>query len=153
MKTAIKIIAVLAACILACLLLCGCEGIRIGVRQYVLYDTIYRDYWDGDGWWTRDHAVVFDRGDAERWLDDFRTNERGEYSDTGPDDYPVVIKAANPAPKSRSIATAAESVPLNAGRRDMPVTSKCQHFRFVQWSSSPQWLRPARLASPSARPV
>ena len=61
-------------------------------RKYVLFDTIYKDYWYPDYWYTKDHCKRFTFQKASEVLTDYRVNERGEYADSGPDNYPVIIK-------------------------------------------------------------
>lgn len=72
---------------------CGCKTLTAD-RKYILHDTVYEDYYTDDGWSkTRSEAKLWRYSEAKRWLDDYRTNERGEYADTGPTDYPVQIEA------------------------------------------------------------
>lgn len=85
------IIAVIATALLAFSLF-GCATHQT-VGGWVVYDTLERDYLSTDlSWWDLEHAKRMTRGDAWVTLVKIRQGGTTEYYDTGPANYPIVIK-------------------------------------------------------------
>lgn len=72
---------------------CGCSTNQ--EQKFVIHDTVHDDYRHAGKWASgKTNADQMTYREANRWLEDFRKNERGEYADTGANDYPVKIEAA-----------------------------------------------------------
>jgi hypothetical protein len=84
-------------------LVCLCVG-AAGSDTVIIHDIVYDDYFTGSVWTPETaKAKRWQRTEAQRWLDDFRINERGEYANTGAKDYPVKIERAPLKAKERRI--------------------------------------------------
>ncbi len=70
-------------------------------NEFIIYDTLYQDYYSGRGWTNEiNKARIFSKEEAERWLKKFREFELGEYSNTGKEDYPVIIISLSQAKRN-----------------------------------------------------
>jgi hypothetical protein len=70
-------------------------------NEFILYDTLYQDYYSGKGWTKHiDSVKIFSKEKAKMWLKHFRELELGEYSNTGKEDYPVVIISLSQAKRN-----------------------------------------------------
>ncbi len=70
-------------------------------NEFVVYDTLYQDYYSGRKR-TKDidKAKIFSKEKARIWLKHFRELELGEYSNTGEEDYPVIIISLSQAKRN-----------------------------------------------------
>lgn len=72
-------------------LLCGCASNHN--QKFILHDTVYDDYYHHGKWYVeKSKADQMTYSEANRWLTDFRLNERGEYANTGSKNYPIKIE-------------------------------------------------------------
>ena len=60
---------------------------------WVIKDTLHNDYYARKGWTKeKQQALTFRYKDALEILIDLRINEKGEYSNTGGKDYPMIVE-------------------------------------------------------------